>query len=62
MIHDVTETGTNRQQKKDTKKPDKGNAWDWADLNPCPLNACCDVWGQCGITPEFCTNSTEDGG
>lgn len=23
--------------------------------NPCPLNACCDVWGQCGITPEFCT-------
>lgn len=32
----------------------------WADLNPCPLNACCDVWGQCGITPEFCTetNST----
>ncbi|KAH8901597.1 glycoside hydrolase [Thozetella sp. PMI_491] len=26
-----------------------------SDLNPCPLNACCDVWGQCGITPEFCT-------
>ncbi|OJJ06595.1 hypothetical protein ASPVEDRAFT_200629, partial [Aspergillus versicolor CBS 583.65] len=49
-------------QKKGTKKPDKGNAWDWADLNPCPLNACCDVWGQCGITPEFCTNSTMDGG
>ncbi|KAL4982965.1 hypothetical protein BDW68DRAFT_191715 [Aspergillus falconensis] len=24
-----------------------------ADLNPCPLNACCDVWGQCGITPEL---------
>ncbi|KAL4756034.1 uncharacterized protein BDW70DRAFT_166856 [Aspergillus foveolatus] len=28
-----------------------------ADLNPCPLNACCDVWGQCGITPEFCTDT-----
>ena len=25
------------------------------DLNPCPLNACCNIWGQCGITPEFCT-------
>ncbi|KAK3945004.1 hypothetical protein QBC46DRAFT_435648 [Diplogelasinospora grovesii] len=25
------------------------------DLNPCPLNACCNVWGQCGITPDFCT-------
>ena len=25
-----------------------------ADLNPCPLNACCNIWGQCGITPEFC--------
>ncbi|KAL4904081.1 hypothetical protein BDW74DRAFT_185756 [Aspergillus multicolor] len=28
-----------------------------ADLNPCPLNACCDTWGQCGITPEFCTDT-----
>ncbi|KAH6617398.1 glycoside hydrolase family 18 protein [Chaetomium tenue] len=30
----------------------------WSDitmLNPCPLNACCDKWGQCGITPDFCT-------
>ncbi|KAJ5116978.1 hypothetical protein N7456_001326 [Penicillium angulare] len=24
-------------------------------LNECPLNACCDVWGQCGTTAEFCT-------
>ncbi|KAJ5261058.1 hypothetical protein N7478_011653 [Penicillium angulare] len=24
-------------------------------LNECPLNACCDVWGQCGTTTEFCT-------
>ncbi|KAH8803575.1 hypothetical protein F5884DRAFT_509641 [Xylogone sp. PMI_703] len=27
----------------------------WPDLNPCPLNSCCDIWGQCGITPDFCT-------
>ncbi|KAK4178365.1 hypothetical protein QBC36DRAFT_182744 [Triangularia setosa] len=26
-----------------------------ACLNPCPLNACCTVWGQCGTTSEFCT-------
>jgi chitinase len=25
------------------------------DLNTCPLNACCDVWGFCGTTAEFCT-------
>ncbi|KAI9643280.1 hypothetical protein NHQ30_007897 [Ciborinia camelliae] len=24
-------------------------------LNGCPMNACCDIWGQCGITDEFCT-------
>ncbi|KAJ5662800.1 hypothetical protein N7507_003531 [Penicillium longicatenatum] len=45
-----------------TKQPAKGSAWDWAEMNPCPLNACCDIWGQCGITPEFCTNTTEKGG
>ena len=36
------------------------NGTNWASLNPCPLNACCDIWGQCGTFPEFCTvtNST----
>ena len=29
-----------------------------SDLNPCPLNACCNIWGQCGITPEICTSQT----
>ncbi|KAK8121914.1 glycosylhydrolase family 18-6 [Apiospora sp. TS-2023a] len=33
-----------------------------ADLNPCPLNACCDVWGQCGITSDFCTPWPADTG
>ncbi|KAK1766312.1 killer toxin subunits alpha/beta [Phialemonium atrogriseum] len=30
---------------------------DLSTLNECPLNACCDVWGQCGTTTEFCTTS-----
>jgi chitinase len=34
----------------------------WAGLNPCPLNACCDIWGQCGITSEFCTAGTANTG
>ncbi|KAK0726585.1 hypothetical protein B0T21DRAFT_422331 [Apiosordaria backusii] len=41
-----------------TKRPTNGTAL--ANLNPCPLNVCCNHWGQCGMTPEFCeiTNST----
>ncbi|EFE34865.1 class V chitinase, putative, partial [Trichophyton benhamiae CBS 112371] len=30
---------------------------DIASLNPCPLNACCNIWGQCGTTEEFCINT-----
>lgn len=33
------------------------DANDWALLNPCPLNACCDAWGQCGITPDYCNGT-----
>lgn len=33
-----------------------------ADLNPCPLNACCDVWGYCGTTADFCTPTPADTG
>ncbi|KAJ2980185.1 hypothetical protein NQ176_g2789 [Zarea fungicola] len=36
-----------------TKPPPKGTSLE--SLNPCPLNACCNVWGQCGITPSFCS-------
>ncbi|KAH7310815.1 hypothetical protein B0I35DRAFT_358159 [Stachybotrys elegans] len=25
------------------------------DMNPCPLKACCNIWGQCGISGDFCT-------
>ncbi|KAH8731881.1 chitinase [Phaeosphaeriaceae sp. PMI808] len=28
-----------------------------SDLNPCPLNACCNIWGQCGITKDFCVDT-----
>ncbi|KAK0739602.1 hypothetical protein B0T21DRAFT_382597 [Apiosordaria backusii] len=40
-------------QKPGTTNPKPGT--DLASLNPCPLNACCTVWGQCGTTAEFCT-------
>jgi chitinase len=42
-------------QVNNTKKP--ANMNDLANLNPCPLKACCDVWGQCGTTAEFCTKT-----
>ncbi|KAI9374889.1 glycoside hydrolase superfamily [Aspergillus egyptiacus] len=25
-----------------------------AALNPCPLNACCNTLGECGVSPDFC--------
>ncbi|PVH81321.1 glycoside hydrolase family 18 protein [Cadophora sp. DSE1049] len=28
-----------------------------ASLNPCLLNACCNIWGQCGTVDEFCIPS-----
>ncbi|PPQ99589.1 hypothetical protein CVT24_005168 [Panaeolus cyanescens] len=36
-----------------TTRPTGGAAL--ADLNPCPLNACCNIWGFCGTTDDFCT-------
>ncbi|KAH8673384.1 glycoside hydrolase family 18 protein [Xylariales sp. PMI_506] len=38
-----------------TAKPDDMSTL--TDLNPCLLNACCDVWGQCGTTVEFCIDT-----
>jgi chitinase len=35
---------------------------DLSTLNECPLNACCDIWGQCGITADFCTESSSTTG
>lgn len=45
-------------QKPGTVMPTDGTKL--ADLNPCPLNACCNGWGWCGISEEYCT-APEDG-
>jgi hypothetical protein len=42
-------------QKPGTSKPASGT--DLSTLNPCPLNACCNIWGQCGVTAPYCTIS-----
>ncbi|OJJ03002.1 hypothetical protein ASPVEDRAFT_93638, partial [Aspergillus versicolor CBS 583.65] len=47
-------------QKPGTPHPDDMN--DLINLNPCPLKTCCNVWGQCGITEEFCTEAPSDTG
>lgn len=43
-----------------TQRPASGV--DISGLNPCPLNACCDIWGYCGTTAEFCTKTPADTG
>ncbi|KAL2016673.1 hypothetical protein VTK56DRAFT_3175 [Thermocarpiscus australiensis] len=35
---------------------------DLSTLNQCPLNACCNIWGQCGTTDEFCVPSNSSTG
>ncbi|KAH6848434.1 hypothetical protein B0I37DRAFT_432719 [Chaetomium sp. MPI-CAGE-AT-0009] len=42
-------------QKLGSKPPTDGS--DIANLNPCPLNACCNIWGQCGVTTDFCIDT-----
>ncbi|KAK8062875.1 hypothetical protein PG997_014972 [Apiospora hydei] len=42
-------------QKPGSTPPTDGS--DIADMNPCPLNACCNIWGQCGITKDFCVDT-----
>ncbi|KAL0929845.1 Killer toxin subunits alpha/beta 6 [Colletotrichum truncatum] len=46
--------------KPGTKAPGKGE--DLADLNPCPLKVCCNVWGNCGTTTDFCVVSKSSTG
>lgn len=43
-------------QKPGTVIPDSGTR-NISSLNPCPLNACCNIWGQCGITDDFCKDT-----
>lgn len=35
---------------------------DISTLNECPLNACCNIWGQCGTTSDFCIPSNSSTG
>lgn len=35
------------------------DSYSWEELNPCPLNACCDSYGQCGTTPLYCDGYDE---
>ncbi|KAH7143395.1 glycoside hydrolase family 18 protein [Dactylonectria macrodidyma] len=45
-----------------TKQP-KDSSTSLADLNPCPLKACCSNWGFCGVFPSHCKdNAPKDGG
>ncbi|KAB5511420.1 hypothetical protein GE09DRAFT_690361 [Coniochaeta sp. 2T2.1] len=43
-------------QKPNSTPPSDANA-KITDMNPCPLNACCNIWGQCGITRDFCIDT-----
>ncbi|KAL2818187.1 glycoside hydrolase superfamily [Aspergillus cavernicola] len=36
----------------ETERPSDGTPL--AELNPCPLNACCNTLGNCGVSPQYC--------
>ncbi|KAJ5963523.1 uncharacterized protein N7479_003399 [Penicillium vulpinum] len=38
-----------------TEPPKKGE--ELAEMNPCPLDVCCNIWGKCGTTVDFCIPS-----
>ncbi|KAI0882847.1 putative glycosyl hydrolase, family 18 [Annulohypoxylon maeteangense] len=44
----------------DTARPSAGT--DLSTLNPCPLNVCCNIWGQCGMTDDFCVKKDSETG
>ncbi|RYP74900.1 hypothetical protein DL769_003913 [Monosporascus sp. CRB-8-3] len=39
-----------------TERPD--NDSELADLNQCPLNVCCNIWGHCGTDEDFCIDTS----
>lgn len=41
-------------QVPETSAPSDTSREALAELNPCPLNVCCNIWGQCGTTGPFC--------
>jgi hypothetical protein len=42
-------------QKPGTQPPMAGT--NITEMNPCPLNACCNIWGQCGLTKDYCVDT-----
>lgn len=42
--------------------PPKDSSTSLADLNPCPLKACCSNWGFCGVFPAHCDVHAPPGG
>ncbi|KXJ85377.1 chitinase [Microdochium bolleyi] len=46
-------------QKPGSERPTDGS--NIADMNPCPLNVCCNIWGQCGLSDDFCIDTRGDG-
>jgi chitinase len=32
------------------------------DLSPCPIKACCNVWGNCGVDKDFCIATKSETG
>ncbi|KAI3335204.1 hypothetical protein F4824DRAFT_160216 [Ustulina deusta] len=40
-----------------TEKPSSGSSDTWANLNPCPLKVCCNVWGQVSTLKSFISPS-----
>lgn len=47
-------------QKPGSKLPTDGTKM--IDMNPCPLDVCCNVWGNCGTTKDFCIVSKTNTG
>ncbi|KAE8154361.1 hypothetical protein BDV25DRAFT_147998, partial [Aspergillus avenaceus] len=43
-----------------TKEPPRGT--DLSTLNQCPGKICCNVWGQCGTSRDFCVRNPADTG
>lgn len=43
-----------------TQKPPSGT--NITSLNPCLLKVCCNIWGQCGTTADFCVISKSETG
>jgi hypothetical protein len=42
-------------QKPGSQAPTDGT--NITDMNPCPLNACCNIWGKCGLTKDYCVDT-----